>query len=509
MGKSFSSLKCCKCSTGNLVEEDPYEMPTGGTPEKLTSMRLRRRSVEENVTNIGATKESHQKASCGQHWNESNSFQFEESIYETMEGIANEHLSNPNVAGYHGKINREEAERRLLGPDNLNYSFLIRENKDNTAKYVLSVRLNSNQDGVHHQRIMQNANGSYGLHQSEKSFAYLEELVEFYQKNQSDWYIRLSTPCVPAQGQPTCSGFFCVLDKWEIERKRLDFLSQPETFMRFKEYNAKWSKSFDLAVRQINEGMISKDEFHHEIKTMKTIQHANVVQVYGFCTMEQPYCIVTEYLPYLDLKEYLISEKGCDLPAEDLLYMGAQVACGMSYLENHKIVYGKLAARNIAVGDDNICKIADVGLNKLSREAQPRKITDAHCPDKWKAPEAYRKNRFTSQSDVWSFGILLMEIITKGDEPYLGYTDIGLLHKDIENGHRMDRPEDCPSALYDIMLECWDVNPQTRPSFADVYLKLKNRYMTHDNCFPSPPPYTNLPNSNSYENNLLPPPFTD
>ncbi|XP_076810785.1 tyrosine-protein kinase SRK2-like isoform X2 [Clavelina lepadiformis] len=490
MGATFSKVICCKCCRKcfkeNKKNENEYEEPEPNQTTMGTSETPR--NPEENQP-VPLSEARPRLTGC-----ENENFE-PEQIYADMAGISvlqESSFANPQIPEYHGQIERNEAERRLLGPDKLNYSFLIRENKDNTAKYVLSVRINSNNNGMQHQKIMKDSKGYYGLDRSTKSFTSLRELVRFYQNNGTDWIIRLSTPCLKGENQSVTEPG--TSDKWEIDRTFLGSFHHQRCFMRFTDYKAKWSFTFDVAVRKTMQGLrMYKDEFIFEVSKMKTIQHANVIQVYGFCTLQRPYFIVTEYMPYGDLKTYLTSDKGSSLRSKDLLYMGAQVACGMSHLAKHNHVYGKLAARNIAVGDDNICKIADVGLNKLSRESQPDTTAPGQFPDKWKAPEAYRKNRFTSQSDVWSFGILLMEIITKGDEPYLGYNDVGLLQEKIKNGHRMDRPESCPAALYDIMLQCWDLVPQARPSFDDVYKELKNLYTEPETSWllpPNPPSFT-------------------
>ena len=131
-----------------------------------------------------------------------------------------------------------------------------------------------------------------------------------------------------------------------------------------------------------------------------------------------------------------------------------------------------LAARNVLVGDNNIVKIADFGLARLIKEDEYEARVGARFPIKWTAPEAANYSRFSIKSDVWSFGILLTELVTYGRIPYpgrfsrriideivlifvaAGMTNAEVLHQ-VEHGYRMQSPQGCAPALYDIMLECW------------------------------------------------------
>lgn len=124
------------------------------------------------------------------------------------------------------------------------------------------------------------------------------------------------------------------------------------------------------------------------------------------------------------------------------------------YLESQNYIHRDLAARNVLVGENNICKVADFGLARIIEENEYTAREGAKFPIKWTAPEAALLNKFSIKSDVWSFGILLTEVITYGRIPYPGMNNAEVLQQ-VEKGYRMPCPHQCPELLYTIMLDCW------------------------------------------------------
>eukprot|EP00057_Strongylocentrotus_purpuratus_P026693 XP_011681167.1 PREDICTED: tyrosine-protein kinase Src42A-like [Strongylocentrotus purpuratus] len=158
--------------------------------------------------------------------------------------------------------------------------------------------------------------------------------------------------------------------------------------------------------------------------------------------------------------------------------MSAQVAAGMAYLESQNYIHRDLAARNVLVGENNICKVADFGLARVIKNQD--EIYESHVgakfPIKWTAPEAANYHSFTIKSDVWSFGILLTEIITYGRIPYPGMTNKEVLDC-VDRGYRMPNPPGCPPELYEIMLECWKSKAMERPTFETLQWKLEEFFV--------------------------------
>ena len=148
----------------------------------------------------------------------------------------------------------------------------------------------------------------------------------------------------------------------------------------------------------------------------------------------------------------------------------------MAYLEEQNYIHRDLAARNILVGEHLICKVADFGLAHVIDEDIYEAQPEEKIPIKWTAPEAALHNRFTIKSDVWSFGVMLYEIITYGRFPYPSMTS-GEVLEALQQGYRMPRPMGCPDKLYDIMLKCWGHEPANRPTFETLQWQLEEFFI--------------------------------
>jgi len=182
------------------------------------------------------------------------------------------------------------------------------------------------------------------------------------------------------------------------------------------------------------------------------------------------------------LLDYLRNNVGA-FGMDILIDMGAQVASGMAYLEVQNFIHRDLAARNILVGDNHSCKVADFGLARIIDHDSMYLATEGtKFPVKWTAPEAANYSKFSIKSDVWSFGVLLTEVVTFGRVPYPGMTNAEVLSK-VSNGYRMPKPQakpgpPCPDKLYEIMLQCWTAAPEDRPSFETLQILLEDIYTT-------------------------------
>ena len=160
-------------------------------------------------------------------------------------------------------------------------------------------------------------------------------------------------------------------------------------------------------------------DFLAEAQLMKRLHHPKLIRLYAVCTSEEPIFIVTELMKNGSLLNFL-RNKGRETVYEKLMDMAIQIATGMSYLESKNYCHRDLAARNVLVGEKSVVKVADFGLARVIVEREYVAREGARFPIKWTAPEALYHNRFTTKSDVWSFGILLSEIISHGANPYPG-----------------------------------------------------------------------------------------
>jgi fyn-related kinase len=221
---------------------------------------------------------------------------------------------------------------------------------------------------------------------------------------------------------------------------------------------------------------MSREEFLNEAMIMKRFHHKNLVQLYGVCSVGEPVIIVTELMVNGSLLLYLTKGNGRILPEKVLIDMGAQIAAGMAYLETNNFIHRDLAARNILVGYNNQVKIADFGLARFTQEENEYEAREGtRYPIKWTAPEAALSGKFSIKSDVWSFGVVLSEIITSGRTPYPGMSNAETL-QEVNGGYRMPCPSKCPKPLYDIMIDCWLKNPMNRPTFESLQWRLDEFY---------------------------------
>ncbi|KAL5251182.1 hypothetical protein ACHWQZ_G016778 [Mnemiopsis leidyi] len=171
---------------------------------------------------------------------------------------------------------------------------------------------------------------------------------------------------------------------------------------------------------------------------------------------------------YVNLQGVEQEERAEILTSGNMLNMMYQIACGMQYLCYKNIIHRDLAARNILVGEDMTVKVSDFGLARdMYLEGQYMMNPRGRVPFKWMSPEALFDLKFTSKSDVWSYGVLLWEIVTLGSSPYPGIEPAKLC-KLLKRGYRMERPDGCSLEIYDIMKDCWQEDPDLRPPFDDL-----------------------------------------
>ena len=198
---------------------------------------------------------------------------------------------------------------------------------------------------------------------------------------------------------------------------------------------------------------------------MRSFRHPNLVQVLAACMQEDPahpIAMVTALMTRGSLLQYLRGD-GHSLKVSQLIQMGAQVAHGMAYLEERMYTHGNLAAKNVLLSDNLICRVADYGMAQEHLYVNKEHNVPRYSLE-WAAPEVLESNQFTVKSDVWSFGILLYELITYGGPPKPSISN-KVLHNTGYRYHCMPCPEECPHQLYDIITLCWKDDATSRPRF--------------------------------------------
>lgn len=368
---------------------------------------------------------------------------------------------------YFGKVKRLEAEKKLLQSCNDNGAFLIRDSESRRDDYSLSVR---DGDTVKHYRIRQLDEGGFFIARR-ATFRTLSALVEHYSRDADGLCVNLRKACSQLEKPDTVGLSYNTKDQWEISKSSLRLIRKIGSGQFGEVYEGVWNNTTPVAVKTLKPGTMDPKDFLAEAQIMKKLRHPKLIQLYAVCTQDEPIYIVTELMRHGSLLEYL-QNKGRSLKLPTLVDICAQIAAGMAYLESQNYIHRDLAARNILVGDAFTVKIADFGLARVIKEDEYEARVGARFPIKWTAPEAANYNRFTIKSDVWSFGILITEVVTYGRVPYPGMTNAEVLHQ-VEHGYRMPSPPNCPQALYEIMLECWHKEEMQRPTFETLQWKLE------------------------------------
>ncbi|XP_075223226.1 fibroblast growth factor receptor homolog 1-like isoform X2 [Lycorma delicatula] len=248
-----------------------------------------------------------------------------------------------------------------------------------------------------------------------------------------------------------------------------------------------------VAVKMLKEGHTDSEmmDLVSEMEMMKMIgKHRNIINLLGCCTQGGPLYVIVEFAPHGNLRDFLRQHRPSSgyepaigtnnengnlqsskntLTQKQLVSFAYQVARGMEYLASRRCIHRDLAARNVLVSDNYILKIADFGLARdIHSHDYYRKTTDGRLPVKWMAPEALFHRVYTTQSDVWSYGVLLWEIMTLGGTPYPSVPSMEKLFQLLRAGHRMEKPPCCSLEIYLLMRDCWSYQPLTRPKFSEL-----------------------------------------
>ncbi|XP_077372269.1 tyrosine-protein kinase CSK-like [Festucalex cinctus] len=351
---------------------------------------------------------------------------------------------------FHGKITRHQAER-LLSPPEMGL-FLVRESTNYPGDYTLCL---STHDKVEHYHIMY---GNSKLTIDEETyFDNLIQLVEHYKSNSDGLCTRLINPKLEKETVAVQNEF--VSGGWVMNRKELKLLKVIGRG-EFGEVRLAEYKKSQVAVKCLKNNTTAQ-AFIAEASVMMKLSHNNLVKLLGVISeADGSLLIITEYMRQGTLVDYLRSRGRAVLTSVTLLKFALHVCEAMVYLESNNFVHRDLAARNVLLSEELVAKVSDFGLTKkVSSLEDTNKL-----PVKWTSPEALKEKKFSTKSDVWSYGVLLWEIYSFGRMPYPKIQSKHVVSH-LETGYRMPSPDGCPEALYDIMKCCWHLNPESRPSF--------------------------------------------
>ncbi|XP_014060456.1 ephrin type-A receptor 7 isoform X1 [Salmo salar] len=268
-------------------------------------------------------------------------------------------------------------------------------------------------------------------------------------------------------------------------------------------------RDMSVAIKTLKVGYSEKQrrDFLCEASIMGQFDHPNVVHLEGVVTRGKPVMIVIEYMENGSLDAFLRKHDG-QFTVIQLVGMLRGIAAGMRYLSDMGYVHRDLAARNVLVNSNLVCKVSDFGLSRVIDD-DPEAVytttgkmqdimnliftpaTDLHfteqggkIPVRWTAMEAIQYRKFTSASDVWSYGIVMWEVMSYGERPYWDMSNQDVI-KAIEEGYRLPAPMDCPPGLHQLMLDCWQKDRADRPKF-DQIVGILDKMIRNPNTLKTP-----------------------
>ncbi|XP_049460002.1 tyrosine-protein kinase SYK isoform X2 [Epinephelus fuscoguttatus] len=431
---------------------------------------------------------------------------------------------------FHGSITREDSEPRLQNGSRTNGKFLIRQ-RDVNGSYALCL-LHEGQ--VMHYRIDKDRTGKLSIPDGKK-FDTLWQLVEHYSYKPDGLLRVLTEPCPRPDGEigrPLLPrdhpGLSSALNRGS-RHNTMDNLNPYETRVPGNQAASKEAMPMDTEVYESpyadpdelrsstvdrsqlyledgelgsgNFGTVMKgiykmrkiekpvavkilknddnnqsvhEEMLREANVMQQLDNPYIVRMIGICEAES-LMLVMELAELGPLNKFL--QKNKQTTIKNITELVHQVSMGMKYLEEHNFVHRDLAARNVLLVTQHYAKISDFGLSKAVAEEQNYYKAKGHgkWPVKWYAPECINYFKFSSKSDVWSFGVLMWEAYSFGQKPYKGMKGNDVMQM-IESGNRMDAPVNCPPEMYDLMRTCWTYKADERPGFTVVEPRLREYY---------------------------------
>uniref|UniRef100_H2LIK5 receptor protein-tyrosine kinase n=1 Tax=Oryzias latipes TaxID=8090 RepID=H2LIK5_ORYLA len=249
-----------------------------------------------------------------------------------------------------------------------------------------------------------------------------------------------------------------------------------------------------VAVKTLKEASESgRADFYREAELLTNLQHDHIVTFYGVCVESDPLIMVFEYMKHGDLNKFLRSHGPdavlmadgqhsilVELTQSQMLHIAQQIAAGMVYLASQHFVHRDLATRNCLVGENLLVKIGDFGMSRDVYSTDYYKVGGhTMLPIRWMPPESIMYRRFTTESDVWSLGVVLWEIFTYGKQPWYQLSN----NECITQGRVLQRPRTCPKEVYDLMLGCWQREPYMRLNIKEIYSMLQTcTYSEVDVC---------------------------
>ncbi|XP_021988927.1 serine/threonine-protein kinase STY46 isoform X1 [Helianthus annuus] len=279
----------------------------------------------------------------------------------------------------------------------------------------------------------------------------------------------LDQPSGPSQNRLTIPNDGT--DVWEIDSRFL-ILDHKVASGSYGDLYKGTYRSQEVAIKILKTERVNTDlqkEFAQEVYILRKVRHKNVVQFIGACTKPPSLCIVTEFMSGGSVYDYLHKQKGTfKLPT--LLKISIDISKGMNYLHQNNIIHRDLKAANLLMDEHEVVKVADFGVARV--KAQTGVMTAETGTYRWMAPEVIEHKPYDHKADVFSFGVVLWELLT-GKLPYEYLTPLQAAVGVVQKGLRPTIPKNTPPKLAELLEKCWQQDPSLRPDFTEIIEILK------------------------------------
>ncbi|KAG8075016.1 hypothetical protein GUJ93_ZPchr0006g45859 [Zizania palustris] len=269
-------------------------------------------------------------------------------------------------------------------------------------------------------------------------------------------------------------------EEWTIDLGKLD-MGAPFAQGAFGKLYRGTYNGEDVAIKLLEKpendperAQLMEQQFVQEVMMLSTLRHPNIVRFIGACRKSIVWCIITEYAKGGSVRQFLARRQNKSVPLGLAVKQALDVARGMAYVHALRFIHRDLKSDNLLIAADKSIKIADFGVARI--EVQTEGMTPETGTYRWMAPEMIQHRPYDHKVDVYSFGIVLWELVT-GMLPFTNMTAVQAAFAVVNRGSRPAIPQDCVDTLSKIMTRCWDANPQVRPSFSEVVTMLENAEM--------------------------------
>uniref|UniRef100_A0A8C7GEB1 Ephrin type-A receptor 7 n=1 Tax=Oncorhynchus kisutch TaxID=8019 RepID=A0A8C7GEB1_ONCKI len=291
------------------------------------------------------------------------------------------------------------------------------------------------------------------------------------------WFILVSFPDVrfyidPHTYEDPCQAVHEFAREIEASRIRIEKVIGSGEFgeVCYGRMRLPGKRDIPVALKTLKAGYSDKQrrDFLAEASIMAQFDHPNIIHLEGVVTRSKPVMIITEYMENGSLDSFLRRHDG-QFTIIQLVGVMRGIAAGMTYLADLGYIHRDLAARNILVNSNMVCKVSDFGLSRVLEDDPDAAYTTSggKIPIRWTAPEAIAYRKFSSSSDVWSYGVVMWEVMSYGERPYWNLTNRDVI-KSVEEGYRLPAPMGCSGALHTLMLDCWQKDRNERPRFCQI-----------------------------------------